>query len=318
MIFSSHRLTSIPQLSFLPHFRTRYDGLISKKSKHGAGVLETPVYIIAMEQSTKDARRVAEMLERLMKYHGSAAVKEHVHITPGINIAAWPEKIELAEYALKSVLAVRKVSEIGGLPWLETYANRDKHGKISNPQATQFPLSHHIGCLYAHLHDWQMSFDAQYETTVILESDAIDPSLLGVELSSVQSVVDNAPADFDLIFLTNRQKGGKLAKKFTDPMGNELKLYHLTEQNEEAGLSSYIVSATFYKKLRRYIVEYGADMVDAWLSAKLCVKPAFDKNGKFVAWEENGGGEYRYLSCYHVQQEGFRSVVSDDYPTASR
>ena len=61
----------------------------------------------------------------------------------------------------------------------------------------------------------------------------------------------------------------------------------------------------------------GADMVDAWLSAKLCVKPAFDKHGKFVGWEENAGGEYRYLSCYHVVQEGFRSEVSDDFPKAT-
>ena len=267
-----------------------YDGILSKKATHASGVLRTPVYIIAMEQSTKDAQRVAEMLERLIKYHGSRAVREHVHITPGINVAGWPDKIELVEYALKSVLAVRSVGEIGALPWLETYANRDKKGRVGDPRASSFPLSHHIGCLYAHLHDWQLSFDAHYETTVILESDAIDPSLLGVELSSIQAVVDNAPADFDLIFLTNREKGGKLAKKFKDQLGNTLRMYHLTEPNEEAGLSSYIVSGTFYKKLRRYLVEHGADMVDAWLSAKLCVKPAFDKNGKFVAWEDNGGG----------------------------
>jgi hypothetical protein len=44
------------------------------------------------------------------------------------------------------------------------------------------------------------------------------------------------------------------------------------------------------------------------------VKPALAATGKLGAWEENGGGEYRYLSCYSVKQDGFRSVVSDDFP----
>lgn len=267
-----------------------------------------------MEKSENDARRTAELLERLVRFHGADAVRDLVHITPGVDVTAWPKKIELAEYALKSVLSVRSEKQIAGLPWIETYASRGKDGRLRDPNARRFPLSHHIGCLFAHMHDWQMSFDARYENTVIFEADATDPSLLGMELSGVQTVVDHAPEDYDLIFLTARKPEGKLAKTFKDPLGNELKMYHLTDLNEEAGLSSYIVSSRFFKKMRRYIVDHGADMVDAWLSAKLCVKPAFDAKGKFVAWEENGGGEYRYLSCYSVKQDGFRSVVSDDFP----
>lgn len=291
--------------------------IASKGHKASKDVLSTPTYIVAMEESTKDARRVAEMLEKLVRFHGPDAVKENVHITPGINIAAWPKKIELAEYALKDILKKKTKEQIAGLTWLETYTNRDEKGRVPERER-EFPLSHHIGCLWAHLYDWQMSADAGYPATVVFESDAVDPSLLGVELSTIQTVVNHAPKDFDLIFLTKRsQKGGKLASKFEDALGNELKLYHLTEPNEEAGLSSYIISDTFHKKMVHYMMEHGADMVDAWLSAKLCVKPAFDKHGKFVAWEENGGGEYRYLSCYHVVQEGFRSEVSDDFPKAT-
>ena len=293
----------------MPH---SYTGSIAKKSSRG--VLATPVYVVAMEKSENDARRASELLERLVRFHGARAVRELVHITPGVDVTAWPAKIELAEYALKSVSSVRSEKQMAGLPWIETFASRDEDGRLSNPAARRFPLSHHIGCLFAHMHDWQMSFDARYEHTIIFEADAIDPSLLGMELSGIQSVVDHAPEEYDLIFLTARQPGGKLAKTFSDPLGNKLKMYHLTDANEEAGLSSYIVSSRFYKKMRRYVVDHGADMVDAWLSAKLCVKPAFDAKGKFVAWEENGGGEYRYLSCYSVKQDGFRSVVSDDFP----
>ena len=282
------------------------------KTKQKDEVLDTPVYIIAMEESTKDAQRVAEMLEKMVRLHGSEPVRKNVHITPGMNVAAWPAKIELAEYALKCVIAKRSKQEIASLPWIETYASRNDKGQLANPSAREFPMSHHIGCLYAHMYDWQMAQDAGYKTTILFESDAVDPSLLGVPLSAIQSIVNEAPKDFDLIFLTKRPVGGKMAKKFMDPLGNKIHLYHLTEQNEEAGLSSYIISDSFFKKMQRYIIKHGADMVDAWLSAKMCVKPAFDKHGNFVSFE--GGGQYRYLNCYHAATPGFRSKVSDNFP----
>ena len=123
-------------------------GSIEKKgSRHRDDVLHTPVYVVSMEESTKDALRVAELLGKLVSFHGSDAVKRHVHLTPGINIAAWPKKIDLAEYALKSVLAVKSKSQVGSLPWLETYTNRDKKGHVT-PRAKEFPLSHHICLLY--------------------------------------------------------------------------------------------------------------------------------------------------------------------------
>ena len=75
--------------------------IASKGHKASKDILSTPTYIVAMK-STKDARRVAEMLEKLVTFHGPDAVKDHVHITPGINIAAWP-KIELAEHAIKEI-----------------------------------------------------------------------------------------------------------------------------------------------------------------------------------------------------------------------
>lgn len=285
--------------------------------KPGGAVLHTPVYIIALEHSTKDAKRVAEMLDKMVRMHGPDAVAAHVHLTPGIDVAAWPKKIELADYAMKYFAARKSKAEMASLPWVEAYANRNDKGQLRNPEARKFPLSHHLGCLFAHMYDWQMSLDAGYKRTIILESDAVDPSLLGVPLSALQTIVDEAPKDFDLIYLTKRPKAGKLAKRFKGPMGEDVHIYHLTEHNEQAGLSSYIVSDTFFKKLQRYIVEHGADMVDAWLSAKMCVNPAFDKHGKFMGWDYDGGtGKYRYLNCYHAETPGFRSQVSTVYPQA--
>ena len=67
-------------------------GEIADAKGKKADVLNTPVYIVAMEESTKDAQRVAEMLEKMVRLHGSEAVGNNVHITPGMNVAAWPKK----------------------------------------------------------------------------------------------------------------------------------------------------------------------------------------------------------------------------------
>jgi hypothetical protein len=45
-----------------------------------------------------------------------------------------------------------------------------------------------------------------------------------------------------------------------------------------------VVSDRFLLKMRRYVVAHGADMVDAWLSAKMCVNKAFDAHGNWVGW----------------------------------
>ena len=56
-------------------------GSIAKKSSRG--VLDVPVYIVAMEKSENDARRAAELLERLVRFHGSRAVRELVRAEVG-------------------------------------------------------------------------------------------------------------------------------------------------------------------------------------------------------------------------------------------
>ena len=179
---------------------------------------------------------------------------------------------------------------MAGLPWIETFASRGEDGRLSNPAARRFPLSHHIGCLFAHMHDWQMSFDARYEHTIIFEADAIDPSLLGMELSGIQSVVDHAPEEYDLIFLTAREPRGKLAKTFSDPLGNKLKMYHLTDANEEAGLSSYIVSSRFYKKMRRYVVDHGRTWWTRGSPPSCASSPRSTPRGSSWRGRRTGGG----------------------------
>ena len=117
----------------LPVRTHSYVGSIAKKSSRG--VLATPVYVVAMEKSENDARRTAELLERLVRFHGADAVRDLVHITPGVDVTAWPKKIELAEYALKSVLSVRS-GRMAGLPWIETYASRG--AGLRDPNARRF------------------------------------------------------------------------------------------------------------------------------------------------------------------------------------
>ena len=65
-----------------------------------------------------------------------------------------------------------------------------------------------MGCLYAHLHQWQKAKERGNDNTIILESDAVWN--LGVPAYSFQDIVDHAPKDYDIIFLNYAgARGGK-------------------------------------------------------------------------------------------------------------
>ena len=73
----------------------------------------------------------------------------------------WPERIEVANYAVAGVLALTahpdSLQGLQSLPWLDVLTKRDGEGKLSDPAALS--LSHHFGCLFAHLTQWQLAAD---------------------------------------------------------------------------------------------------------------------------------------------------------------
>ena len=246
-----------------------------------------------------DADRVEALVKQLAHAHGTQAVKELVRLTPGVNVHDWPEKENVAQYALKSVLENKADDmEFSKLPWLSFYASRDSDGHFRDKFAEERHLEHHIGCLFAHMFQFQLAYDSGYKDTYMLESDAWDPSLLALPFSAYDTLVENAPQDYDIIFIDKPLQfdHGEPVGSFEDPeSGDEMLIFHLKHKSPQAGLSAALVSERFYPKFFKHVGGFGADMIDAMLKAELCVDSAFDSEGVRTGF---GAGNAPALKCY--------------------
>ena len=117
----------------------------------------------------------------------------------------------------------------------------------------------------------------------VLESDGVDAANLAVPIGSLQFAIDEAPADFDVLFV-NKLEDPRLDRRFpwrsdlvktaTDAEargdGGPVTIDFFRYRNPfAAGISGYVVSDRFLEKIAARIAERGADMVDAWMY-KLC------------------------------------------------
>jgi len=261
-----------------------------------------------------DADRVEALVKQLAHAHGTRAVKELVRLTPGVNIHDWPEKENIAQYALKSVLENKAEDmEFSKMPWLSFYASRDNDGHFRDKFAEERHLEHHIGCLFAHMFQFQLAYDSGYKHTFMLESDAWDPSLIALPFSAYDTLVENAPQDYDIIFIDKPLQfdHGEPVGSFEDPeSGDEMLLFRLKHKSPQAGLSAALVSERFYPKFFKHVGGFGADMIDAMLKAELCVDSAFDSEGVRTGF---GAGNAPALKCYWALPKGLmKKLLSSD------
>ena len=173
------------------------------------------------------------------------------------------------------------------IPWLDHFTKRGDDGKMIITEGWPQGFDHHVGCLFAHLFAWQMALDTGKKHSIIFESDGVSSANLAVPLETIQFSVDNAPEDFDVLFL-NKLEDPRLDKRFPidpspaksakdDVSGAEIQ-YFIYQNPMAAGLSGYAVSERFLAKIHPHIAEHGADMVDAWLY-KLCADPTDERTG---------------------------------------
>ena len=246
-----------------------------------------------------DADRVEGLVKHLAHAHGTKAVRKLVRLTPGVNVHDWPEKENIAQYAMKSVLKNKPADmQFSKLPWLSFYASRDSHGHFKDKFAEERKLEHHIGCLFAHMFQYQLAYDSGYENTFMLESDAWDSSLQALPFSAYDSLVRNAPSDYDVIFLDKPYQfnHGDPVSWFEDPeSGEKMLIFRMKHRSPEAGLSQALVSHRFYPKFFKHVGGFGADMVDAMLKNELCVDSAFNAEGERTGL---GAGNAPALKCY--------------------
>lgn len=205
----------------------------------------------------------------------------------------------MADYALREIRRLKDDDQdaMEKIPWLDHFTKRGDDGKMIITENWPPGFEHHVGCLFAHLFAWQMALDGGKPDSVIFESDGVTSANLAVPLETIQFSVDNAPRDYDVLFL-NKLKDPRLNRRL--PIGNDAvksarddaggaEIQYFKYQNPmAAGLSGYAVSDRFLKKIHTRIAERGADMVDAWLY-KLCADPTDERTGE---------DKVTFLTCY--------------------
>ena len=100
--------------------------------------------------------------------------------------------------------------------------------------------------------------------------------------------------------------GGPWVDAFTsvDPDGTQhtVNMYKWSKPTgpEVAGLSTYIATAQFVQKVTRFMAWVGADMVDAWIVDRLCVRSPDPKSGWLRDNVELSATNPPALNCYHA------------------
>ena len=279
-----------------------------------------PTYFITLGRPG-ESRAIKPAVRSLAESFGGDAVRRNVRATPGVDVSAWPANVDFAEYAVSGVLAhARALPEnraradeaiLGDLPWLDILTRRDARGAVTDPELLS--RGHHFGCLFAHIAQWQMAADTRNADTMVFESDGFVDGLLGVPASALGAVQANAPADYDVVFLHHPGEGPQVGDKvsaFTSERGDEVEMFTYEHPDGPSGLSGYMFSDRFVRKMLPLIASRGADMVDAWIAGHLC-RPlpendwaynlpnyAGANGGRGVQWGE------KFLNCYKVMTKG--------------
>lgn len=267
-----------------------------------------PTFIITLG-NRDDTSAIGPALRELISTQGSAAVKRNLRATPGVDIRKWPERIDVAEYAVSGVLTHTahpdSLEGLRGLPWLDILLKRDaRSGKVTDPVLLE--LSHHFGCLFAHMTQWQLAADLGNRDTFVFESDGFSDALLGVPVSALGDVQHRAPADYDVVFLhmPGTVAGAKVSE-FRTALGESVEMYEFKDTEGSAGLSAYMFSDRFVRKIQLFLATQGADMVDAWLMGHLC-RPL--REGDWTYDLPKHGVKYgeSFLNCYKAMTKGSR------------
>lgn len=266
---------------------------------------------IASEEDEKNSAYLRKWLshENRMDF---VDLDRYLDTTPGINANGWPERFEDAEYAVRDVEAELASSlgeggepakDLGSLYYVNAIQEARDNANVLPEHWVG--IGHHVGCMYAHLYQWQYAWDHGFEDAVVLESDA--PWNLGVPAFSFQDIVNHQPFDYDIIFIVAPEiVTGEYLYSFNShgPEKDEtIHMYRWNAVQQAAGLQGYVMSRRFKPKVIKHIVKSGGmDMVDAWLMTKVCSEPQAD-TGKYA------------LNCYHATTappaDGREIVVRD-------
>jgi len=269
-------------------------------------------------------------------FHAIKAVFPRAEQTWGVDPLMWPKYIDEAEHAVSDIRRInarnfadgnkltaskdrywderRSPQSLVGVPWLDAIDLREEGtGALSQES---IGLSHHIGCLFAHMRAWQNMKDLGMNKAWIMESDGLMKmqEFSNIPLWAMTSVAQNLPKDADFVLL---HKGmdkycgvdGSLcamhstfeAKNLFDPSDREMLAFrHWPIEGSEAGLQTYIVSERFVNKMQEFLAAHGSDMIDAFLYGNLCQNEYKSPEERNKLWAMN------YMSM-HAQKAPYSS-----------
>ena len=247
----------------------------------------TPMHLMARPGAAKDRDALKVTLSKLLTTHDVELVSKNVKITASVNPKKWPDGLDRAVYALKSVFEILggdylhpDFSLLKGLDWIEAPNSRDLDGKIAGAWGA---LSNHVGTLFGHMYQWQLAKDSMNKATIIVDSDGLAPTKLGVPVSSFGAIIDNAPAEYDIILLNTYPdvENSHTVAEFPDHRGHDLKLTTWKSPGH-TGLSTYIISSSFPDRVFAYAAQKGAGYLDSWIVDDLCTRKVCDDDGEIV------------------------------------
>ena len=250
---------------------------------HSADVL-----VIVQINSRKDHEDFAKIQKTLPD------AKSVVGVTP----TEWPENIRDAEWAIEPIRRlnreffqkgwkhpdpVRNGDNLKNLPWVGVIDERQANGKITE---FQYGGSHHIGCLFAHLHAWRTVLESNSgkKFSLIMEADGMN-----WQMKHLDAIVANVPEDADFVLLTNFYEAACAQPDeagFCDKQGNTYPIvvedgpkkgqhltgnfYYWPKDRSGAGFARYLIGPKFQEKVYKYMARFGADMIDAFTFGHLC------------------------------------------------
>ena len=263
-----------------------------------------------------DRDKTMDLIGRMARTYGEDAVRDNARLAPGVVAMDWPKSEENSEYALSSIRELKRGDRAAmeTIPWLTHFTHRDENGRMIIDEHWPPRFEHHAGCLFAHLFAWQLAKDMGNRHTVIFESDGGADGLLAVPFESVQFAVDNAPEDFEVLFL-NKLEDPRLDHRFPwtsdlvrtsvdDASGATIDFFRYRNPFA-AGISGYVVTDAFIDKIHKRIAENGADMIDAWMY-KLC--------GDSTNEQDPADPEATFLRCYAAVDRRHVDRYGEEHP----
>ena len=263
------------------------------------GFADAPkTYIIADTEPSDDKNRAQVAYKYIVDSFKSAklgAIQAHalVEFVQAIYPTRWPKTLNAARDAVAGMMD----GDDRRFPVMDVKAALADQNHRCVTGACKAGLNHHLGCALSHMAVWKKGLDSGAQTFVTWESDGM--GIHAVHPLDYAELARQVPKDADMIWLTDlaHRGSGQFVKKFkSQSAGKWAKRTHggdMTTLSSSLGESTVKVNQTanvyihkFNKicgwagagaimwtrsgaqRLRDYVNEHGAGMIDAWLAGQ--------------------------------------------------